>query len=156
MPANPDDPVNTPGGLIIDGKIGDELMAALAATAEEMKKLGVAPDAPLGQVQFAVRGQERIPISGAQFGGTLNYTKAMPIPGGYAVFFGASYIQSVTFDDQGPVAKAVLSYSQSTDPTSPHYADQTREYSKKQLNRFPFSPAEIAAEALGPALSLSQ
>lgn len=156
VPANPDDPVNTPGGLIIDGKIGDELMAALAATAEEMKKLGVAPDAPLGQVQFAVRGQERIPISGAQFGGTLNYTKAMPMPGGYAVFFGASYIQSVTFDDQGPVAKAVLSYSQSTDPTSPHYADQTREYSKKQLNRFPFSPAEIAAEALGPALSLSQ
>lgn len=156
VPANPDDPVNTPSGLIIEGKIGDELLAALAATAEEMKKLGAPPDAPLGQVQFAVRGEERIPISGAQFGGTLNYTKAMPSKGGYAVFFGASYIQSVTFDEKGPVAKAVLSYSQSTDPASPHYADQTREYSKKQLNRFPFSPAEIAADAIGPALSLRQ
>lgn len=156
VPADPDDPLHTPRDLLIDGKPGDELLAALGATAEEMKKLGAAPGAPLGEVQFAVRGAERIPISGIQYGGVLNYTKTVPTKGGYAVMFGSSYIQSVTFDDAGPVAKAVLTYSQSSDPASPYYADQTRAFSKKELHRYPFSAAEIAADAVGPALTLRQ
>ena len=39
----------------------------------------------------------------------------------------------------GPVADALLSYSQSTDPASPHYADQTRTFSAKRWHRLPFS-----------------
>lgn len=153
---NPDDPLNTPRGLRIDGKIGDELLAALAASADGMKKLGLAPDVALGKAQFAERGSEHIPISGAQYGGVLNYTKTMPVSDGFSVFFGSSYIQSVTFDEQGPVAKAILTYSQSTDPASPYYADQTREFSKLKLHRFPFTDAEIAAETVGAPLTIQQ
>ena len=70
-------------------------------------------------------------------------------------YHGSSYIQVVTFDAKGPVADAVLSYSQSTDPASPHYADQTWLYSKKGWHRLPFHPADIAKEA-GPVLKLKQ
>jgi len=56
---------------------------------------------------------------------------------------GSSYMQVVTFDAQGPVADAVLSYSQSTDPASPHYADQTLRYSNKDWHRLPFSSADV-------------
>lgn len=153
---DPRDPLDTPRGFVVRGKTGDEVLAELAAAAEGMKKLGLAPDAPLGEVQFAVRGDERIPISGAPTGGVLNYAKGMPTPKGYAIMHGASYMQAVTFDEQGPVAKAILSYSQSTDPASPHYADQTREFSKKQLHRFPYSQAEIAADAIGEPMTIRQ
>ena len=153
---DPDDPTHTPRDLVTEGKPAEDMLAALKAVADDMKKLGVSLDAPLGAVQFAERGNERIPISGLQFGGILNYTKTVPATAGYSVIFGASYVQAVSFDEQGPVANAVLTYSQSSDPASPHYADQTREFSKKQLHRFPFSDAEIAADALGEPMTLRQ
>ena len=59
-------------------------------------------------------------------------------------------------DENGPVADAVLSYSQSTDPASPHYADQTELYSAKGWHRLPFHKADIAAEAIAPVLKLSE
>ncbi len=155
-PFDPDDMLGTPRGFVTEGAIANDLLSALAAAAAAMDKVGVAPDAPLGEVQFVVRGDERIPIAGLQGGGTLNYTKAVPAKGGYSVIFGASYVQAVGFDDAGPVANAILAYSQSTDPASPHHADQTREFSKNVLHRFPFSEAEIAADALGPPVTIRQ
>jgi acyl-homoserine-lactone acylase len=155
-PFDPDDMLGTPRGLITEGDVGNELLDALAAAADEMETLGLAPDVALGQAQFAVRGDERIPVSGLQSGGTLNYTKAIPVTGGYEVIFGASYVQAVGFDDDGPVANAILAYSQSTDPDSAHYADQTREFSKKTLHPFPFSPAQITAGAIGATITIRQ
>lgn len=154
--ANPDDPLHTPRDLLINGKAGDDLRAALAAAADQMRAMGLAADAPLGSVQFAVRGEEHIPISGLPTGGVLNYVNERPVSGGFAVIMGSSYIQSVSFDEQGPVANAVLTYSQSTDPASPYFADQTREFSQRRLHRFPFSAAEIAADKIGAPLTIQQ
>jgi acyl-homoserine-lactone acylase len=156
VPFDPADPVNTPRALIVDGAKGDALLADLAAAADALGQLGIPLDARLGDVQFAERGAERIPISGAPIGGVLNYTASRPVKGGFAVVHGASYVQSVTFDDKGPIANAVLTYSQSTDPASPHYADQTREFSQKKLHRYPFSDAEIAADTIAPPLTIRQ
>ncbi|HKY91559.1 MAG TPA: penicillin acylase family protein [Nevskiaceae bacterium] len=156
VPFDANDPLGTPRDLSIEGPAGQALLAALQSAAEDMQKLGLAPDAALGDAQFTQRGDERIPISGLQNGGVLNYAKTMPSSGGYTVIHGTSYFQSVTFDDQGPVAKAILTYSQSTDPASPHYADQTREFSNKRVHRFPFSDAEIAADAIGEPMTLRQ
>jgi acyl-homoserine-lactone acylase len=155
-PFDPADPVGTPADLNIDGAAGDALLADLAAGAALLKGLGVALDAPLGEIQYAVRGTERIPMSGISNGGVLNYMAAVPAPGGFPIIFGSSYIQSVTFDEKGPVAKAVLTYSQSADPASPHFADQTRAFSRKELRRYPFSAAEIAADAIGKPLVVSE
>jgi acyl-homoserine-lactone acylase len=98
----------------------------------------------------------RIPISGGPSGGVLNVMITRPVPGGFEPFHGSSYIQVVTFDEKGPVVNAVLSYSQSTDPASAYYADQTREFSNKKLHRYPFSADEIAADAVGKPLSLHE
>jgi acyl-homoserine-lactone acylase len=156
VPFDPADPVNTPRSLSVDGTAGDAVLKDLAAGSEILKKQGVALDAPLGQIQFALRGGERIPISGGPNGGVLNNMSARPVPGGFEPFHGSSYIQVVTFDDKGPVVNAVLSYSQSTDPASPYYADQTRQFSNRKLHRYPFSAAEIAADTVGEPLILRE
>ncbi|MET0337221.1 MAG: penicillin acylase family protein, partial [Caulobacter sp.] len=140
--------------LITQGVAGDGLLADLAAAAQAMKAQGLALDAPLGQVQFAERNAERIPISGAGAGGVLNYMRGRPVKGGFDVIHGTSYVQAVTFDQEGPVAQTILSYSQSTDPKSPHYADQTRRFSDKALWPFPFSEAQIQADKIGEALTV--
>lgn len=156
VPFDPADPVNTPRTLAVDGKAGAALLTDLAAAGEALNKLGIALDAPLRQIQFAERGDERISISGGPNGGVLNNMSARPVPGGFAVFHGSSYIQVVSFDAKGPVAKAVLTYSQSTDPASAHYADQTRAFSNRELRRYPFTAAEIAADAIGTPLTVRE
>jgi acyl-homoserine-lactone acylase len=156
VPFNPAEPVSTPRSLAIEGNAGEALLGDLSAAAEALKKLGIALDAPLGTIQFAERGTERVPISGLGNGGVLNNISARPVSSGLSVFHGSSYIQAVGFDDKGPTVKAVLTYSQSTDPASPYYADQTREFSKRELHRYPFSAAEVAADIVGTPLTIRQ
>ena len=79
-----------------------------------------------------------------------------PAPGGNTPRHGSSYVQVVGFDAQGPVADTVLSYSQSPDPASPWYADQTRPFSKKAWTPFPFTPAQIEAARVGEAVKISE
>ena len=52
-----------------------------------------------------------------------------------------------------PVAQAMLTYGQSTDPKSPWYADQTLMYSRKQGPVLPFAGLELGA--VGWALAVS-
>ncbi len=70
---------------------------------------------------------------------------------------GNSYIQAVTWDDsQCPIADVILVPSQSTDPASPHYADQTKLYSNKEWIRFPFCEEQISARQVGATLVLQE
>jgi len=156
VPFDPRDPVNTPRALAVEGPAGEAVLNDLRASAEVLKKLGIALDAPLGQIQFAQRGEDRIPISGGPSGGVLNAMITRPVSGGFEPFHGSSYVQVVTFDEKGPVVNAVLSYSQSTDPASNYYADQTREFSNRKLHHYPFSAEEIAADAVGKPLTIRE
>ena len=67
---------------------------------------------------------------------------------GYPVVHGTSFLLSVSFTDDGPFAEAVLSYSQSGDPTSEHYTDQTRLFAKEQLRPVLFDRKDIEANKL--------
>ena len=70
---------------------------------------------------------------------------------------GNSYIQVVTWDESDcPVADTILSHSQSTDPASPYYGDQSREYADKRWVRFPFCADDIAAAQVGDTLLLEE
>jgi len=152
------DPIHTPRGLKVDEATAAKLRQALAGAVDVLLTQGVALDAPYGTVHFAVRGQDKIPVHGGEGGdGVLNAQQSRwnAAAKGYVPYHGSSYIQVVTFDAKGPVADAVLSYSQSTDPASPYYADQTWLYSKKGWHRLPFHAADIAKEA-GPVLKLKQ
>lgn len=149
VPFNPADPVNTPHTLATD-KVGDKLLAALGEAVAELDKAGIALDAPWGEVQHFMAGNVAIPVHGGPGGaGVLNVMESVPAPSGLAPRHGTSYVQIVGFDARGPVADAILSYAQSTDPASPHYADQTRLYADKRWHRLPFRPAAIKAAAIG-------
>lgn len=151
VPFDPKDPVHTPRDLRTDGDTAGLVLKALRAAVARLAKEGVALDARWGDRQFAVRGNEHIPIHGGSGGlGILNVQQSRAQDGGLVPFHGTSYIQVVTFDDKGPVIDALLSYSQSTDPSSPHFADQTRAFSAKQWHRMPFTPAAIAADGGKP------
>ncbi|MGY6551071.1 MAG: penicillin acylase family protein [Erythrobacter sp.] len=156
VPFDPADPVNTPRELAADA-VGDKLLGALAEAVSALDASGFALDAPWGSVQRVGAGEEPIAIHGGPgTAGVLNYQDAREIGGALVPVHGTSYIQIVGFDDNGPVADAILSYSQSTDPASPHFADQTRAYSAKQWHRLPFTRQEIAASRIGKTRRIAE
>ncbi|MEU3608652.1 penicillin acylase family protein [Streptomyces sp. NPDC035033] len=130
VPFSAADPVRTPRGLDT-GTAG--FAKALADAVAELRAAGIALDAPLRDHQFVVRGGERIPVSGGTESlGVWNKTEPVwnAAGGGYVeVAHGTSHVQAVGWDGgRCPVARTLLTYSQSSNPASPHFADQTRLY----------------------------
>ena len=69
---------------------------------------------------------------------------------GYLINQGSSFMMALEFTKQGPKAVAVLTYSQSGDPRSPHFSDQTALFGAKQWRPVLFTEKEIKAD---PALT---
>lgn len=151
-------PVTTPRDLVAEGETGTKLLEALAATVTTMEAAGQALDARWGDEQLVMAGNAAIPIHGGPGTlGILNMQESDAAANGKLVpRHGTSYIQIVGFDDKGPVADAILSYSQSTNPASPHAADQTRAYAEKRWHRLPFYREEIRAQAISKPLRIRE
>ncbi|MFF3851143.1 penicillin acylase family protein [Streptomyces sp. NPDC002328] len=131
VPFSASDPVRTPNTLNTGSPA---FTSALADAVAELRAAGIPLDAPLGDHQFVVRGGQRIPVpGGTEALGVWNKVEAMwnPAGGGYTeVSTGSSYMQAVGWDgSRCPVARTLLTYSQSSDPGSRHHADQTRLFS---------------------------
>lgn len=124
VPFDAADPANTPRDLVGNGPIADKLLDALGEANAELDADGVALDAKWGTVQAFRFGNEAIPVhGGVESAGVLKLdwlAAAVKEPGGIKPIHGSSYIQIVGFDETGPVADAILAYSRSTDPASPH------------------------------------
>lgn len=154
------DPVNTPRGLNV---ANPQVQMALGDAVNRVQASGFALDAPLGTMQHSgVAGNANIPIFGGEgHEGAFTIMSAGSLDSdGYPVTYGNSYIQTVTWDANtpsgaNPIAEGFITYSQSTDPASPHFTDYTREYSAKRWNRFPFTDAEISAGQVGNTLHLT-
>jgi len=135
-------------------------MGELAYTVRFYADNGIPLDRPWGQVQFDLRNGERIPIHGGS--GTSGVYNAMAPAGlvpnaGYTpIVAGSSYIQSVTFTRSGPDARAVLTYSESTDPANPHYADMTKLFSTYGWVKMPFAEGDIRRDPNLEVLKLSE
>ncbi|MGQ7847693.1 penicillin acylase family protein [Granulosicoccus sp. 3-233] len=67
---------------------------------------------------------------------------------GWAIGRGTSWHFGLEFTDEGPLAYGLLSYSQSTDPGSAHFIDQSLDYSMKTRRQLLYSEADIAANLL--------
>lgn len=138
------DPVNTPRDFDAQAPgVADSLRLAEQA----VRDAGFALDAPVRDVQRSGVNGDDIPLFGGR-GSAGAFTVAENyglVPAGYPVVFGNSYIQAVTWESGRVHAEGFLTYSQSTDPASPHFADFTRAYSQKRWHRFPFTADEIAA-----------
>lgn len=131
VPFSAADPVRTPNTLNTEAP---GFTTALADTVTELRTAGIALDAKLGANQFVVRDGQRIPVpGGTESLGVWNKVEPVwnPAAGGYTeVTTGSSYIQAVGWDgSRCPVARTLLTYSQSSNPNSPHYSDQTRLFS---------------------------
>lgn len=151
-PFSADDPVNTPRDLNVASPLVQE---ALGNAVARIEGAGIAMDAPLGSLQRSGVVAEFIPVfGGTGTEGAFTIVTVNPIDaGGYRVTYGNSYIQTVTWEADGPtgytpVAAGFITYSQSTDPASPHYVDFTKEYSGKRWHRFPFKEGDVIAETI--------
>ncbi|MFE5555094.1 penicillin acylase family protein [Streptomyces sp. NPDC056544] len=134
VPFSAADPVRTPRTL---NRAAPGIGRALADAVAELKAAGIALDAPLGEHQFVVRGGRKLPVGGGTEAlGVWNKIEAPwnAAAGGYPeVTHGSSHIQAVGWDGgRCPVARTLLTYSQSSNPLSPYYADQTRMYSEER------------------------
>lgn len=149
IPFDPSRPVDTPRGLNIDvPDIAEKLKAALVAAAQEATRAGFSPDASWGDIQVASRRGRAIPIHGGSGAlGVYNVIRSMPSGNSRReVVSGSSYVQVVAFEPSGPRAETVLAFSESLDPDSPYFADQTELFSRKEWVRVPFSDSEIEAD----------
>jgi acyl-homoserine-lactone acylase len=154
VPFDASDPVHTPNTLNDeDPDVVEAVKAALGAGVDFMVDGGIPLDRPWGEVQFRPVGEgQHIPIHGGSGRFMFSVISSSFVDQvGYAnIPTGNSYIQTVTWDDtECPDAYAVLTYSQSTDPASDHYADLTQVYSDKGWNDMPFCAADIEAAKIG-------
>jgi acyl-homoserine-lactone acylase len=60
--------------------------------------------------------------------------------------FGSSFIMAVELTARGPRASTILAYSESANPASPHYRDQTELFSRKRWVTERFTEADINAD----------
>lgn len=72
----------------------------------------------------------------------------------YHINYGSSFVMALKYDDNGPQAKMFLSYSQSHDPKSEFFDDQTKNYSDLAWRDVVFSKDAIAAKKVGETVQL--
>ena len=144
------DPVNTPAGLdTSDPAVG----TALADAVTDLTNAGIPFDAPLGTYQYEPRGAENIPIHGGPSGqGAFNVVSdPWDPPAGYPdVTDGSSFIMVAGFNKGGEGCvrdRTILTYSESANPNSKHFADQTRLFSQKKWLDPPFCARQVKRDA---------
>lgn len=151
-------PVDTPASLApAPAGAPDPVLVNLARAVQIFGKAGRPVDAPLGDLQYADRDGQRIPIHGGNaLDGTTNVvgydrspgSTTEPIPtrsptvaarssltkDGYMVNNGSSFMMVVDFGapgSGGPKAKVLLNYGDSQDRTNPVFVDSTTRFSQK-------------------------
>ncbi len=175
-PFDPADPVATPRGLApapagAAGGDDDPVARAAGHAVRVLDAAGVALDAPLGEVQWVVRGDTRVPVhGGGEVEGMMNVLSpwgalasmslepvppkplALPgrdrtglAPGGYQCDYGVSFVMAVELTDDGPEAVGLLAYGQTGDDRRPEHTAGAVAYSTKQVRPLLFREADIAA-----------
>ncbi len=149
---DPEDPVHTPRQLDTgDGDVVESVKASLGEAVDELVRRGMPMNRAWGEVQYRSHEGERIPIHGGNASSMFSAISSRYVgdQGRGNIRSGNSYIQTVTWNESPcPDAYAVLTYSQSTDPASPHYADMTRVYSREEWVDVPYCPEDIEADKI--------
>lgn len=170
---DPEDPVATPHTLApapTDGP--DPILVAVAMAGRALDAAGVAIDAPLRDVQWAQRGEQRVPVHGggeaegmlnvlAPVGALASSTIEPPVEanpllaghertglaeGGYQVTYGTSFLMVTEMTPDGPNGVGLLAYGQSGDAASPHHVDGTVAYAEALARPLRFREEQIQAD----------
>lgn len=142
-------PVTTPFGL---NTANSTVHTALGNAIQQLNKAHIPIDTTLGAVQFVTYHGSHIPIPGGPGDpdGIFNaiYVNSEPGDSLTAPDSGSSFIQVVTWPKRSPcpVGSTILTYSESSNPSSPHFADQTKLFSQKRTLTDRFCPSQIAAD----------
>ena len=172
-PFDPADPVNTPNGLAAASGGTDQVLVNLARAVQTLGAAGIPLDATLGDAQFAMRDGKRIPLHGGTSvdgvtnivtwsslysildpavlnlkrekvaaGSTLN---GLDGETGYPVNYGTSFLLALAYTDDGPQAKAFLTYSNTENRKNPDYVTATERFSAKKWRDVAFTADQIEA-----------
>lgn len=142
-------PVTTPSGL---NTKNPTVQKALGDAIRLLNRHHVPLDAALGAVQFVAYHGKHIPIPGGP-GDPDGIFNAIYAGLRQAPKSGSSFIQVVTWNNSScPQGETILTYSESSNPASPHFADQTMLFSHKQFLPDQFCPAQIMSD---PHLSVT-
>jgi acyl-homoserine-lactone acylase len=156
---------------------GDPVLERLGMAVQVLQKAGVGAEVTLGEVQVAVRGDTVVPIHGGNSAdGTTNIVgwgrswatldpalaalEREPLAGtqfaeitgdvdtsGYRINSGTSFMLALVFTDQGPRAKAFLTYANTADRDDPAYVEATRRFSAKEWRDVLFDSQEVERAA---------
>jgi acyl-homoserine-lactone acylase len=145
--------VNTPRDLNVgDPAVRSQAMIDLADTVQRFADAGIELNIAWGEVHFDTRpapggGTETFPIHGGPGGsGVYNAISSGGLVDGVGytpIFHGSSYIQTVRWSGNWPDVRAIVTYSQSTDPDSPHFSDMTQVFSDQEWVTFPYRMGDI-------------
>ncbi|MFA5890910.1 MAG: penicillin acylase family protein [Actinomycetota bacterium] len=153
------DAVNTPKGLDTSDP---QVQQALADAVADLQGSGIPLDAKLGDYQYEMRGDVKIPIHGGP--GQLGNFNAIGNAGGWQpgegypdIDFGSSFVMTVQFTGEScPVRGGTwITYSQSSNPESPFFGDQTSMFSRKEWNPIRFCEQDIASDPAYSVVNLS-
>lgn len=138
---DPKDPIRTPYGI----GDSDAAMVALEKSAEVMKKEYGTISVAWGDVHRMKRGSLDLPLAGAtQEAGSFASLEFRKTTGRYEANFGTSYVLAVEFSN--PIkAYSICTYSESSDPKSKHYTDQSQLFATGRLKEAWFTEEEIAS-----------
>jgi acyl-homoserine-lactone acylase len=143
-------PLNTPDGLdTASSGVREAFGNALAS----MTAAHLPYNVPLGTVQYVVRNGKKIPLPGGPGDPDGEFNAIyLGLPGQPAAgpVVGSSYIQAVswTAGHSCPEAATLLTYSESDNPDSPYFSDQTELFSHSQWITAYFCPAQVSAHAV--------
>ena len=152
----------------------DQVLVNLARAVQTLDAAGIPLDATLGETQFAMRDGKRVPLHGGTgvdgvtnvvtwgsltstsdpvvrdlkrekvaAGSTLNRLDGET---GYPVNFGTSFLLALAYTDDGPTAKAFLTYSNTENPKNPDYATATERFSAKKWRKVAFTEKQVEAD----------
>lgn len=166
---DPNLPLDTPSTLASPPENRDDpVLVSLALAILNLEAAGIPLDARLGDVQFQKRDGVKYPIMGhseytggmaiAEYSGgsgslqpaeeraeVINSTSNLTTEG-YLINYGNSWVFTVSYTPEGPVAQAIMSYSQSSNPDSPHFEDQSQLYSDSIFRDIAFTEEQIASD----------
>ncbi|HEY2580006.1 MAG TPA: penicillin acylase family protein [Streptosporangiaceae bacterium] len=139
-------PVTTPNGL---NTASTAVQKAFGNALAAMTTAHLPYNVPLGTIQYELKDGVKIPMPGGP-GDPLGEFNAIYLGRPGDVTGGSSYVQAVTWKhgDACPEVATILTYSESDNPNSPHYADQTRLFSRKGWVTTYFCPAQVLAHAV--------
>lgn len=151
----------------------DNALQALAGAVVRLMSNGIALDSKLGDIQYVMKNDTKLPVSGGlSFEGVMNMAESarpsastsvfatLPIgqaqegtelstlnnESAYRINYGTSFAMALEMTPQGPQAQAILTFSQSHDPKSVHFDDQTKLYANNLWRTMLFNAEDIKAD----------